>query len=590
MNAKRNKNARRHDGRGEDRRRRHPEPARAEPAPAPARGGPGAAEDDELIFVPLGGAGEIGMNLNLFGHRGRWLMVDCGVTFGNDETPGIELIMPDPAFIAERARDLDGLVLTHAHEDHIGAVPYLWPRLKCPLYATPFTAAVLRRKLADVGLEGQARIKVVEPGARFKVGAWDIELVTLTHSIPEPNALVIRTPHGALFHTGDWKIDPAPLVGPPIDEAGLRRLGDEGVLALVGDSTNVFRAGVAGSESDVRQSLIDLARRYENRVAIACFASNVARLETIAAVAEATGREAALVGRSLWRIYEAARECGYLRDVRPFLSEDDVADVPRRRLLMAVTGSQGEPRAALARIAERSHRNAVLESGDVVIFSSRIIPGNERAIGRLQDRLALAGVEIVTERDHFVHVSGHPARDELVQMYQWTRPRALVPVHGELRHMVEHAKLGRECQIGETVVAPNGSVVRLAPGPVAVVDEVHSGRLALDGTSLVPLGGAMMKDRRKLMFNGAAAATVVIDKRGRLAAAPRVTVQGLAEDEDAGAIEDSAADAVAEAVQKLGGRADDAEVEEAAYHAVRRAIGALRGKKPPTSVHVVRVH
>jgi ribonuclease J len=564
--------------------------ARRAKAPRAAAAAPHAVGDDELIFIPLGGAGEIGMNLNLFGYRGRWLMVDCGVTFGNDETPGIDVIMPDPAFIAERARDLDGLVLTHAHEDHIGAVPYLWPRLKCPLYATPFTAAVLRRKLADVGLEGQARIKVVAPGSRFKVGQWDIEMVTLTHSIPEPNALVIRTPHGALFHTGDWKIDPSPLVGPPIDEAGLRRLGDEGVLALVGDSTNVFRAGVAGSEAEVRKSLIDLAKKYDQRVAIACFASNVARLETVAAVAAATGREAALVGRSLWRIYEAARECGYLRDVRPFLSEDDVADIPRARLLMAVTGSQGEPRAALARIAEHSHRSAVLEAGDVVIFSSRIIPGNERAIGRLQDRLALLGVEVVTERDHFVHVSGHPARDELVQMYQWTRPRALVPVHGELRHMVEHAKLARECQIADTVVAPNGSVVRLAPGPLAVVDEVPSGRLALDGTALVPLGGTLMKDRRKLMFNGAAAVTVVLDKRGRLAAPARVTVQGLADDEDAAAIEDAAADAVEAAVRKLGGRAEDREVEDAVHRAVRRAIGELRGKKPPTSVHVVRVH
>ncbi len=547
--------------------------------------------NDDLLFVPLGGAGEIGMNMNLFCYRGRWLMVDCGVTFGDDSMPGVDVIMPDPGFIVDRLKDLDGLVLTHAHEDHIGAVPYLWPRLRCPMYATPFTAALLRRKLADVGLEGDAKIKVLKPGARFKVGAFDIELVTLTHSIPEPNALVIRTQAGTIFHTGDWKLDPTPLVGPAVNEDQLRRIGDQGVLACVGDSTNVFRAGSAGSEADVRESLIEVVKRYDRRVAIACFASNVARLETVAAVAKATRRQAALVGRSLWRIYEAAKETGYLRDIPPFLSDEEAAVMPRERVLLAVTGSQGEPRAALSRIVAKSHPTTRLEEGDAVIFSSRIIPGNERAIGRLHDGLAQLGVEVVTEKDHFVHVSGHPARDELTQMYQWIRPQTLVPVHGEARHIVEHAKLGRECQIPNTVVSTNGSVVRLAPGAPSVIDSVPFGRLALDGTKLVALNGGVFKERRRMLWNGSVVATLVIDRKGKLVADPRVALHGLVEEAEELDLEDKILDAVEDALDRLTGnrRGDDHAVEDAAYRAIRRTVMDSMGKKPTTAVHVVRV-
>jgi len=394
---------------------------------------------DALHFLPLGGAGEIGMNLNLFGYRGRWLMVDLGVTFGDPTIPGIDVITPDPEFIVERKDRLAGLVLTHAHEDHIGAVPHLWPRLKCPIYATGFTASVLRRKLAEADLEDEARITPIEAGAPFDVGPFNVELVRLTHSIPEPNALLIRTPLGAVFHTGDWKLDPEPLIGAPVDEAALRGIGDAGVLALIGDSTNVFEDGRSGSESDVRKSLIDLVGRFERRVAIAAFASNVARLETIAAVAKATGRHAALCGRSLWRMNDAARENGYLRDWPRFLGEEDAAKLPRHKVLIACTGSQGEPRAALARIAAGSHPKIGFDEGDAVVFSSRKIPGNERAIARLQDMLVHRGVEVVTESEHFVHVSGHPARDELVDMYQWIRPQIAVPVHGERRHLHEPA-------------------------------------------------------------------------------------------------------------------------------------------------------
>ncbi|HER20280.1 MAG TPA: ribonuclease J, partial [Chromatiales bacterium] len=371
----------------------------------------------DLVFVPLGGAGEIGMNLNLYGHAGKWLMVDLGITFGDDSTPGIEIIMPDPAFIAERRDDLAGLVLTHAHEDHLGAVHWLWPQLRCPIYATPFTAAVLRRKLAEAGLEREATITEVPMSGRFEVGPFALELVTLTHSIPEPNAVVIRTGAGTVLHTGDWKLDPDPLVGPTADEKALMRAGEEGVLAMVCDSTNVLVPGTSGSEAEVRENLVELVGRMENRVAVAAFASNVARVETICRAAEAHGRRIALVGRSLKRIVEAAQETGYLTDLPPFLPEADVGYLPRDEVLLICTGSQGEPRSALSRIADDDHPDVVLEAGDTVIFSSREIPGNERSIGRLQNKLASLGIDIVTARDEFVHVSGHPARDELVQMY-----------------------------------------------------------------------------------------------------------------------------------------------------------------------------
>jgi ribonuclease J len=549
-----------------------------------------AAED--LLFLPLGGAGEIGMNLNLFGYRNRWLMVDLGVTFGEDAMPGIDVITPDPAFIVEHKDKLDGLVLTHAHEDHLGAVPYLWPRLECPVYATGFTASVLRRKLAEVGLEAEVPITEVRPGSRFTVGPFEIELVTLTHSILEPNALVIRTPHGAIFHTGDWKLDPDPLIGEPVDEDALRRLGDQGVLAMIGDSTNVFREGRSGSEAAVRESLIELVGQYDRRVAIASFASNVARLETIATAADANGRHAALVGRSLWRMYEAARENGYLRDIRPFLTPGEAADLPRDKMLIACTGSQGEPRAALARIAARSHPEVELEEGDVVIFSSRIIPGNEKAIGRLHNDLCALGIEVISEQDHFVHVSGHPARDELVDMYQWIRPTIAVPVHGELRHLHAHRKLAQECQVPQTVVATNGELVRLAPGNPRIVDTVPSGRLALDGVNLVPLDGASIRERKRMMYDGAAVASLVVDTDGALLADPELTLYGLADDDDEDdllyELVQAAIEHTIENLSRKKLRQDD-ELQEAVRLAVRRAIRGARGKRPQTDVHLIRL-
>lgn len=554
-------------------------------AAPPAPNGP-----DELVFLALGGVGEIGMNLALYGYAGRWLMIDCGISFADETLPGVDVIMPDPAFIAERVGALDGLVVTHAHEDHLGAIPYLWPRLRCPVYATPFTAAVLRAKLAEAGLEHEVAITEVPMSGKFSVGPFALELVTLTHSIPEPNAVVLRTPFGAVLHTGDWKFDPDPLVGETSDFAALRRLGEEGVLAMICDSTNALRPGEAGSEADVRKSLIELVGRAKQRVVIACFASNVARLESAAAAAAAHDRHAALVGRSLWRIDHAARETGYLQNTPPFLTDEEAAYLPRDKVLLICTGSQGEPRSALARIADDDHPEIVLEEGDTVIFSSRIIPGNERAIGRLQNRLAGLGVEIITEQDHFVHVSGHPAQDELTRMYQMVRPKIAVPVHGETRHLLAQARLAEQCQVPQAIVTKNGEMVKLAPGPAAVIGEVPTGRLVVDGTRLVPAGAEALLSRRRMTFNGAALATIVVDAEGRLRAPPQVTVQGLGETEDA-ALTEELRQRVVGALDELGPRErrDDAALREAVRLAVRRSLRAWHGKKPVTDVHLVRI-
>jgi ribonuclease J len=559
----------------------------------PYPSGDRSADDDPsaLFFVSLGGAGEIGMNLNLYGYAGDWLILDCGVTFGDDSQPGLEVVMPDPAFIVERRDRLLGIVATHAHEDHIGAIPYLWKELRCPVWATPFTASLLRAKLVETGIADKVRINVVPMSGRFTVGPFDLELITLTHSIPEPNAVALRTPVGTILHTGDWKFDPDPLIGPTSDEAALGRLGDEGVLAMIGDSTNALRPGTSGSEADLRRSLIDLVGRYDARVAVACFASNVARLETIARAAAAHDREVALVGRSLWRIDKAARENGYLADLPRFLTEDEAGYIPRDKILMICTGSQGEPRAALARIAREDHPNVTLETGDVVIFSSRIIPGNEKAINRLQNALVRLGVQIVTEEDHFVHVSGHPAREELVRMYQMVRPRVAIPVHGEARHLVAHADLAKECQVQQPLIIQNGDMVRLTPSGATIVDEVPVGRLASDGKGLLPLGGAALKERRRIALNGSAVATLVVDRQGRLAASPAISLIGLVEETPAGAALPYFRDAVERGFDELraGQRRDDDAVREAVRRALRRAINDRFGKRPLIEIHLVRI-
>ncbi|MEK9722707.1 MAG: ribonuclease J [Rhodospirillaceae bacterium] len=551
---------------------------------------PGGAE---LLFLPLGGAGEIGMNLNLYGYGPpddeTWLMVDLGVTFNDGALPGVDVITPDPAFIAERRDRLAALVLTHAHEDHIGAVPYLWPQLRCPIYATPFTVSVLKRKLAETDFADAVEIIEVPLGGRLVIGPFELELVTLTHSIPEPNAIVIRTPLGTVFHTGDWKFDPDPVVGEVADEATLRRIGEEGALAVVCDSTNVFTPGESGSEADILENLDEIIAARTGRVAVACFATNVARLETIATAAAKNGRDVVLAGRSLQRIVAAARENGYMSDVAAFLTEDDAGFLPDDKALIICTGSQGEPRAALARIAEGDQPRVALNAGDTLIFSSRVIPGNERAIGELQAKFLRRGIEVVTARDSMIHVSGHPARDELARMYQHLRPEIAVPVHGELRHLTEHAQLARDCQVPHAVVCENGAVVRLAPGAAGVINHVPAGRLAADGNRLVPVDSEVVKSRIRTMWNGFAVLTVVLDG-ARLAAEPQISTSGLVEDDD-----DPDLDAVRLAVQETidrllpdAGGADDDAVAEEVRIAARRAFRALFDKRTVTRVHLVR--
>ncbi len=552
-----------------------------------------AVERDEegLYFVPLGGSGEIGMNLNLYAYRGQWLMLDCGVTFGEEEHAGVDVIMPDPAFIVERKDRLLGIVATHAHEDHIGAIPYLWPQLQCPIWATPFTASLLRAKLEEAGLAGKVPITVVPMSGRFTIGPFDLELVTLTHSIPEPNAVAVRTPVGTVLHTGDWKLDPDPLIGDVTDEAALVRIGDEGVIAMVGDSTNAMVDGHSGSEAELREALTELIGRYAGRVAVACFASNVARLSTIAHAAQAHGRDVALIGRSLWRIDKAARENGYLAEVPRFLTEEEAGYVPADRIVLICTGSQGEPRAALNRIAREDHPHIVLEEGDVVIFSSRIIPGNEKAIARLQNGLVRLGVEVVTTDDHFVHVSGHPCRAELVRMYQMVRPRVAIPVHGEARHLQAHAQLAMECQVGDALIIENGDVIRIDAQGATLAGQVPSGRVASDGRRLLPMTGATLQQRRRVGNQGALVASIVVDRAGALAAPPQISLIGLVEPQDSDDMQAKLRDAASAAVESLpkAMRRDDAQVKDAANRALRKAVNERIGKRALIDVQLVRL-
>ncbi len=547
--------------------------------------------DDALMFLPLGGSGEIGMNLNLYGHAGKWLMVDLGIAFSDETMPGIDVLVADPQFIRERKQDLVGLVLTHAHEDHLGAVQYLWPDLECPVFAAPFTATVLRAKLHERALTNKIKITEVPRGGRVKIGPFEVQMVGVTHSVPESRVLVIRTAAGTVVHTGDWKFDPEPVVAPVTDDATLAALGGENVLALIGDSTNATVPGRSGTEASVRVGLEAVIGRYRNRVAVTCFSTNVARLESVALAAAAHDRRVALVGRSLWRIHEAARACGYLADCPPFISEHDIGYLPKDKVVMICTGSQGEPRSALARISAGDHPQVVMEKGDAVIFSSREIPGNERAIGKIQNRLLRQGIELVTVDQEPVHVSGHPARDELAQMLRWVKPRVVVPVHGELRHQMAHAEVARECGITEVVIPSNGSLVQLAPGPAEIVGEMVHGKLAIDGKRVVPLESGAMRSRHRVIFNGAAVVTVVLNERGELASAPRLSAIGLADEELDRDLLLDVVDAVREAVAALAkpARKDDHAVTQAVKAAVRRSFNASHGKKPHTDVHLIRV-
>jgi ribonuclease J len=529
----------------------------------------------ELLYLSLGGSGEIGMNLNLYGCDGQWLIVDMGVTFGNADYPGIDIIMPDTAFIEERRKDLAGILLTHAHEDHIGAVAYLAADLDAPVYANRFTAALVARKLAEEGLDKKVRLEIVANDARFKLGPFAIRLIPLAHSIPDMCAAVIDTPYGRIFHTGDWKLDTDPELGVPDAEDRVRPVGDEGVLALVCDSTNVFNPEPSGSEGGVREGLLQVVKEATGRVIVTTFASNAGRLATLGEVARKSGRTLAVAGRSLDRIIEVARTCGYLKDFPETVDWDAAMRLPRNRVMIIATGGQGEPRAALARIAEGNHP-IKLERGDRVVYSSKQIPGNELAIGRIMNMLAERGIETVTEKQAHIHVSGHPGRPELAAMYDWVRPQIIVPVHGEMRHMLEQARFAKSCGVPEAVVQKNGQLVRLAPGEPAIIDHVRAGRLILDGDMITAADGSAINERRRLAQTGH---VVVALRKG----AADVVARGLpieAEDMDEFVSEASAA---AESAARSTPKPADKH-REAIRLAVRRCATDWTGKKPLVDV------
>jgi len=547
------------------------------------------SHDDELVLLPLGGAGEIGMNFNAYGFGPgddkKWLVLDCGVLFGREAaTPGVDLIVPDISFLQERRHDVLAIVATHAHEDHIGAIALLWPLLKCPVYATPFTAKLIEGKLEEAGLRGKVKLHILPLHGRLTLGPYDLELLSITHSIPEPNAVAIKTALGTVVHTGDWKIDPEPQVGEKTDINRFRALGDEGVLALVCDSTNALVEGHSGSEADVKKALADLIAAQKGRVAVTAFASNVARVDTIAKAAKACGRHVVLVGRAMHKIVQAAKETGYLEDFPPIIDVEDAEDLPASKVLYICTGSQGESRAALPRIAAGEHI-VKLGPGDAVIFSSRIIPGNELGIFDLHNKLTALGVEVLSADDHFVHVSGHPCRGELSEMYRWVRPKISVPVHGELRHMHAHAELAKSLQVQQAVVIENGHMLRLAPGRAQVIDETPSGRVHLDGQVLVSEGLGLARARRSLSFAGMIAITLVLDGKGRAAADPGIILEGMPEP-----VHEAVRGAVEKALQRHNPKKDDeGKLREAVRRAARGAAEDAWGKKPVTRVEVVVV-
>ncbi len=557
-----------------------------------------AHSKDELVFLPLGGCGEIGMNLNAYGygppHARRWILADLGVTFGSDDEPGIDLICADPDYLI--GEHIDAVFLTHAHEDHIGAVGLIYPRLQInvPIYATPFTAELVRSKMEERGVD-TAVLKTISMGSKVQAGPFEVTYVTLTHSIPEPNALAIRTPAGIVLHTGDWKIDPNPQIGSATDISGLTALGDEGVLAMVCDSTNVFEEGEAGSEETVRQGLVELiAAQKTGAVAVTTFASNVARVKSIVDAAMQADRHVCLVGRSMHKITNAAKAVGILPPNLEFVDEAEAGHFPPEHILYLCTGSQGEPRAALSRIARGDHRHVILREGDTVIFSSRQIPGNEKGIFALQNGLAEKGIRVVTPRmvPQNIHVSGHPCRDELRRMYQWVRPQISVPVHGERRHIMEHAAYARSLQVPEAITPRNGSLVRLAPGPAEILDEVPNGRLVLDGNQLVPEGAQGIQERRKLSWNGILFASVSLDDQGNIVDGPVVVAKGFSEpdgrlaDESLETLEEAADIAVSGLKRK--NRFDDDAVERAIGRALRKAAETAYGRRPMIEVVVLR--
>jgi ribonuclease J len=552
---------------------------------------------DELTFAPLGGVGEIGMNLSVYGlgnrHQRSWLAIDLGVSFGDEEhLPGIDLIMPDISFLEKERKNLVGLVLTHAHEDHFGAIIDLWPRLKCPIYATKFSAALFEAKCAAERNAPKIPVTVIPSGGRVDIGPFNVEFIPVAHSIPEAHAIAIHTEVGTVLHTGDWKIDPTPVLGAPTDEKRLRELGDAGLMALIGDSTNAVRDGRSPSEAEVAKSITELVKGAKGRVAVTTFASNVARIRAVADAAKAADREVVVVGRAMERVVQVARETGYLDGVQNFRGMDVYGHFPADKVLALCTGSQGEPRAALARIANDDHPQVTLNRGDSVIFSSRTIPGNEKAVGAIINGLVEQGIKVITDRDHLVHVSGHPRRDELRDMIAWTRPQLLIPVHGEALHLSEHARLARACGVPKVITCRNGALIKLGPGEPGIIGEVPAGRLYKDGNIVEDAKSRAVSERRKMAFAGCIFVAIAVSEKGEMVDEPEVDLVGIPEKTMAGEeIDDIAFDAVMSTFEGLprARRRDPDAMAESIRRAVRAAVNEHWGKKPICLVHVLQV-
>ena len=551
---------------------------------------------EEFIFCPLGGSGEIGMNMNLFaygnpGNR-KWIIVDVGVTFADDSIPGIDLIYPDPGFIVDKKDDLVGLVLTHAHEDHIGAIAHVWPKLNCDIYATPFTSVLIKEKFKEKKIDISNKLKIVQLNGNIKLGPFKIEFVTLTHSILEPNGLSIETPAGTILHTGDWKIDPNPLIGEKVNEKKIKEIGEKGILAMICDSTNVFSPGRAGSESDVRESLLKIMESKQNRIIVTSFASNVARMESIFYCAEKTGRKISLVGRSMHRIYKAARQCGYLKNLILPIDPKEAKKLKRKKILYLCTGSQGEPYGAMMRISNYIHPEILIEENDTVIFSSKIIPGNEKKLYKLHNQLVKNGVDVVSEENEFVHVSGHPNREDLKDMYNWVKPKSVIPVHGEHRHMVEHINFAKEMQVPYPVQVENGDIVQLYPGTKPeVTDKAPVGRMFVDGKISVGEDSQTVKDRMNISYNGFLEITILVNSSGSVVKNPIISFKGIPSNGESSNFVFDLEDKIKNICKtfSLKNSKQEYNLIETLKTNCRKTVKDKTGKKPYTNINLVRI-
>ena len=551
--------------------------------------------EEELLFCPLCGSGEIGMNMNLFAYgkpsSHKWIMVDIGVTFADDTYPGIDLIYPDPGFIIDKKSNLLGIILTHAHEDHIGAIAHIWPKLKCKIFATPFTAVLIKEKFKEKQIDITNSLEIVNLNGSINLDPFKIEYITLTHSILEPNGLKIETPAGVILHTGDWKVDPNPLIGDKIDSEKLKKNGNKGVLAMICDSTNVFSIGRSGSELDVRKSLLNIMSRLKKKIIVTSFASNVARMESIFYCAQKIGRQISLVGRSMHRIYKAAKQCGYLKNVIDPIDPREAKNISGEKIVYLCTGSQGEPMGAMMRISKHMHPDVFIETGDTVIFSSKIIPGNEKKLYKLHNQLVKDGIEVISEENEFVHVSGHPNREDLKDMYNWVKPKCVIPVHGEHRHMVEHINFAKEMQVLHPVQVENGDIVKLYPGDKpAVFDKAPSGRLFLDGNVSIDEDAQSIKDRKNISNNGYIEATILVTPKGNIHQRPILTFKGLpiSENEDFIYGLEEAIESITKTFS-LNNRKQEVNLIDALKTACRKYSKEKTGKKPFTNINLVRI-